>query len=364
MLNIQKTELERLTEFFSRLSKGETVTPLAIPEAHRENEWGQLIDYVNRFRIDYAAYTEFVYALSRGDLTVDAPHGKLQMLQSFKSLQGNLKHLTWKTQQIAKGDFSHQIDFMGDFSAAFNDMTRQLKEAFEIIQNQNKSLQEANEQIAYERAKSDALLDNILPSKIIEELKTNGATVPHVYPDVTVYFSDIVGFTDQSTKLDATTLISELNTLFAQFDCIVDATYGERIKTIGDAYMAVWGMHIPMEDHRGKAVEAALRIVDCLNMRNKESAIKWEIRIGINSGPVIGGVVGVSKFIYDVFGDTVNTASRLESSSEAMKINISNTVYDGIADRLEVIERGIIPVKGKGDIKMYYVSRFKNQERT
>lgn len=361
MLDLKPEQIDQVTAFFYELSNGKIPPPLDIPEAHREDEWGQLIEYINRFAADYAAYTEFVYALSRGDLTVDPPRGRLQMLQSFKSLQANLKHLTWKTQQIAKGDFSHKVDFMGDFSEAFNDMTGQLKNAFETIQNQNKALQEANEVIAYERAKSDALLDNILPSKIVDELKENGATVPQVYPNVTVYFSDIVGFTDRTSNLEAATLISELNTMFAQFDCIVDATYGERIKTIGDAYMAVWGMHTPLDNHEEKAVEAALRIVDCLKMRNKESDIKWEVRIGIHSGPVIGGVVGVSKFIYDVFGDTVNTASRLESSSEAMKINISDAIYQKLSDRIEVIERGVIPVKGKGEIKMYYVSSFKKQ---
>ncbi len=174
------------------------------------------------------------------------------------------------------------------------------------------------------------------------------------------YFSRIlIGFTDKSSQIQPAELIQELTSLFTAFDCIVDATYGERIKTIGDAYLAVWGMHIPVENHSEKAVEAALRIIEYVHSRNCDAKVKWEVRVGMHIGDVVGGVVGTSKFIYDIFGDTVNTTSRMESNSEAMKINISEDVYQLVKDKFVTTERGYLHAKGIGNVKMYFVEEKK-----
>lgn len=245
MLELEESQIDQLTETLHLLLNGKKVEPLVLPDNHKEDEVSQFVSYFNRFVGEFGEFSDFMYSLSRGELDYEPPKGTLTILQSFKSLQANLKHLTWKTQQIAKGDFSHQVDFMGDFSVAFNDMTRQLKEAFEKINDQNRQLTQANGIIEQDRAKIDALLRNILPDKVVNELKEHGSTVPQLYKDVTVYFSDIVGFTTHSAELEPSLLIEELNSLFTQFDCIVESTLGERIKTIGDAYLAVWGMHTP-----------------------------------------------------------------------------------------------------------------------
>lgn len=362
MIEIQEQQLDLMSEALYLILNGNPAKCLSLPADYPDNELKQLVTFYNQFAGEYNEFTDFMYSISRGELEYIPPNGRLKILQSFKSLQANLKHLTWKTQQIAKGDFNHKIDFIGDFSIAFNEMTRQLKESFEQIQAQNKQLIEANRIIAYEREKSEMLLKNILPEKIVDELKTSGSTTPHLYKDVMVFFSDIVGFTSKSSNMEPTELIHELTSIFTGFDCIVDASYGERIKTIGDAYLAVWGMHYPVENNAEKAVQAALKMIEYVKSKNEESELKWDIRIGMHIGDVIGGVVGTSKFIYDIFGDTVNTTSRMESSSEPMKINISEDVYHLVKDKFQTTERGAMYAKGIGDMRMYFVEGLRYNE--
>lgn len=360
MISIEEYQIDKLTEAFSLILSGKQAINLELPEDCPEDELKQCVEYYNKFASEYNEFTGFMFSISRGELEYDPPQGKMKILQSFKSLQANLKHLTWKTQQIAKGDFNHKVDFIGDFSLAFNEMTNQLKESFEQIQEQNRQLVEANRIIDYEREKIDALLKNILPEKVAEELKACGTTTPQLYKNVVVFFSDIVGFTDKSSQIEPVVLIQELSSLFSAFDCIVDASYGERIKTIGDAYMSVWGMHFPIERHAEKAVEAAVKILKYVEDRNAESGMKWEVRIGMHVGDVVGGVVGTSKFIYDIFGDTVNITSRMESNSEPMKINISQDLHQLIHKRFAMTERGFLHAKGKGNMKMFFVDDIKS----
>jgi class 3 adenylate cyclase/tetratricopeptide (TPR) repeat protein len=213
----------------------------------------------------------------------------------------------------------------------------------------------ANQSLSLEKAKSDKLLLNILPVRVANDLKEKGKTEPESFENVTVYFSDIVGFTHLSTQLEPKVLISELSNIFTAFDNIVEKNQCERIKTIGDAYFSVCGMPEENPHHAEKIVQSAIEIIEYLRKRNHTSQFKWKIRIGIHTGKVVGGVVGVKKYIYDVFGDTINTTSRMESNSEPMKINISETTYQIIKDKFTVIERGSIPVKGKGEMKMYFV---------
>lgn len=211
-----------------------------------------------------------------------------------------------------------------------------------------------------ERQKSEKLLLNILPKKVADDLKVYGKTEPENFENCSVYFSDIVSFTSTSENLDPKYLIEELSDMFTTFDGIMD-TYGcERIKTIGDAYMAVSGMPIPEEKHAENMIDAALDILDALKVRGEKAEINWRIRIGINSGKIVGGVVGVKKYLYDVFGDTINTASRMESNSEPMRLNISTHTYEIVAhmtDKYVFTEREALEVKGKGMLNMYFVDR-------
>jgi class 3 adenylate cyclase len=216
-----------------------------------------------------------------------------------------------------------------------------------------------NKIIHQEKEKSEALLLNTLPAKVVTELKETGKTEPESFENVSVYFSDICTFTDISANLEPHVTISELNDLFTAFDDIMIKHKCERIKTIGDAYMAVCGMPETNENHAVNITRAAIEILKFLEERAKTHEIKWRIRIGISSGKVTGGIVGVRKYLYDVFGDTVNTASRMESNSEPMKINTSNYTYEILKDKFVCTPRGAIEVKGKGVMNMYFIEKEK-----
>jgi adenylate cyclase len=219
----------------------------------------------------------------------------------------------------------------------------------------NRQLEDANALIQKEKEKSDQLLLNILPAQVANDLKETGKTEPQLFENVTVYFSDVVGFTNMSSALEPSLLIAELNDIFTAFDNIIERNDCERVKTIGDAYLCVCGMPAPNPNHAENIVRSALEIVDYMNKRNQTSDIQWRIRIGIHSGKVVGGVVGVKKYIYDVFGDTINTASRMESNSEPMRINISQATYDLVKDKFPITPRGVHLIKGKGEMAMYFV---------
>ncbi len=209
--------------------------------------------------------------------------------------------------------------------------------------------------ISQEKAKSDQLLLNVLPVRVANDLKESGKTEPESFEHVTVFFSDIVGFTKTSTLLDPKVLIEELNKLFTAFDNIIERNHCERIKTIGDAYLCVCGMPEENPQHAENIVRSAIEIVHYMQSRNLNNPIKWQIRIGIHTGRVVGGVVGVKKYIYDVFGDTINTASRMESNSEPMRINLSEITYQLVKDKFSITDRGQVEVKGKGQMRMFFV---------
>ena len=206
-----------------------------------------------------------------------------------------------------------------------------------------------------EKNKSDELLMNILPESAVNELKENGQVEPREFKNVTIIFTDFKGFTWTASVLPADKLVNELNDIFASFDNIM-VKYGlEKLKTIGDAYMAACGLPIQREDHAIRVIEAAFAMQEYIQKRNEQSAIKWEMRLGIHSGQVVAGVVGVKKFTYDIWGDTVNIAARMESSGSPGKINISAFTFMLIRDFYECEYRGKVEAKGKGKVDMYFV---------
>lgn len=217
-------------------------------------------------------------------------------------------------------------------------------------------------EITYQKEQSDKLLLNTLPRKIVTDLKEQGKTFPETFSDVTVYFSDIVSFTKKSAQVDPATLINELNDIFTMYDNIMEKHQCERIKTIGDAYLAVCGMPEANEKHTQNIANAALEILDYMNKRNEGSERQWEIRIGIHTGKVVGGIVGVKKYIYDIFGDAINTASRMESNSIPMHINVSQETRDKLKEEYVFEEREPVKVKGKGELKMFFLRGTKNSD--
>jgi class 3 adenylate cyclase len=173
---------------------------------------------------------------------------------------------------------------------------------------------------------------------------------------VTVIFTDFKGFTAIAEKLSAEKLVTEINECFIAFDNIIQKYGIEKIKTIGDAYLAAGGLPTPKETHALDVVNAAREILEFTkDLKRKKGDLGFDIRIGIHSGPVVAGIVGVKKFAYDIWGDTVNTASRMESGGEAGKINISEATYHLVKDHFNCVFRGKIHAKGKGEIEMYFI---------
>ena len=213
-------------------------------------------------------------------------------------------------------------------------------------------------QINLERKKSDALLANILPKYVINDLKEKGFSEPRSLENISVMFTDFVGFTKISQEISATKLISELNDIFSEFDRITENHASERIKTIGDAYMCVSGLEHSAQSPQRNLISIALRMITFLENRNQQNELEWHLRLGIASGDSVAGIVGQTKYLFDLFGDAVNTAARMESYSEPQSINIDQKTYLALADAPDLlfIKRPITFVKGKGDMQMYFVT--------
>jgi guanylate cyclase len=207
-----------------------------------------------------------------------------------------------------------------------------------------------------EQARSEALLLNILPSPIAERLKAGNQTIADGFGEVTILFADLVGFTHLSTTVSPEQLVAMLNRLFSRFDELSDRYGVEKIKTIGDAYMACAGIPIPRPDHAEAVAEMALAMRDALEQYNHEFGSTLQISIGINTGPVVAGVIGLKKFIYDLWGDTVNLASRMESHSVPNRIQVSAATWAHLRDRYELELRGTIDIKGIGLIETYFLN--------
>ncbi|MEI6874727.1 MAG: adenylate/guanylate cyclase domain-containing protein [Spirochaetota bacterium] len=216
-------------------------------------------------------------------------------------------------------------------------------------------LRQAQRSVEREREKSERLLEALLPQAIAAELKEKGTSEPRSFPAASVLFSDLVDFTGHSARLSPRQVIDELNDISSSFDGIMRDFGCERIKTIGDAYLAVSGMPQPNPEHALSLVRAAKAMIAYLLAREAKAGVEWKTRVGIHSGEVVAGIVGVRRYIYDLFGDTVNIASRMEQASEPMRINISSATRMLLAGRVEVESRGLLPVKGSEPIEMFWV---------
>ncbi len=216
-----------------------------------------------------------------------------------------------------------------------------------------------------EKIKSESLLLNILPEEIVEELKDSGNSKPVFYSSATVLFTDFQGFTEMAETLEPSKLISELDYCFSKFDSLMEKYNLEKLKTIGDSYMCVGGIPKPNKTHAIDCVLAALGMQTIMNdwrvMKIKNSEKFWTIRIGIHTGSLIAGVIGQKKFAYDVWGDTVNLASRMESSGLAEKVNISGDTYHYVQEFFDCEYRGKIAAKNKGEVDMYLVNGIKKE---
>lgn len=210
-------------------------------------------------------------------------------------------------------------------------------------------------ELQIEQEKSERLLLNILPKPVADQLKQNPSTIAESFPEATVLFADIVGFTHLSAQKSPIEIVTLLNKIFSAFDQLADRHGLEKIKTIGDAYMVVGGLPMPNPNHAEAIAAMALDMQAAIDTFNQETGEAFIMRIGISTGPVVAGVIGTHKFTYDLWGDTVNMASRMESHGIAGRIQVTGSTYDRLHDKYVFEERGTIDVKGKGEMLTYWL---------
>jgi adenylate cyclase len=226
------------------------------------------------------------------------------------------------------------------------------------LYRRNQYVRETSQIIEREKERSENLLRNILPEETARELKEHGKVQAKSFPSVTVLFTDFKSFTSYAERLTPEALVKTVDYYFSKFDEIIEQHGLEKIKTIGDAYMCAGGLPDPVQDHALRMIDAALTISRFVEASKKDAApdqARFDVRIGISTGPVVAGVIGAKKFAYDIWGDTVNIASRMESNSEPGKINVSETTYELIKDHYHCEYRGEVDVKNRGSMKMYFV---------
>jgi class 3 adenylate cyclase len=311
--------------------------PLTIPGI----KWGLVA------KIDAAEAFAPVYRLERELLIVGGLAFLVVALSAFwlaRSLLGPLRELTAGVTRFAAGDYTAKVpvrtrDEIGALCAAFNGMVDELRGKNVVIEGKNRENEE--------------LLLNILPAPIANRLRGGEQGIADGFTEVTVAFADIVGFTQMSSAMPPANVVSLLNGLFSRFDEAAHELGIEKIKTVGDAYMAVCGMPNPVEDHARRMMRMAVRMVHITREHAMEHRTVMGLRIGINSGPVVAGVIGKSKYIYDLWGDTVNLASRMESGGLPDTIQVTRAVYEKLKDDFAFEARGQIEVKGKGSVEAW-----------
>ncbi|MEG4440208.1 adenylate/guanylate cyclase domain-containing protein [Microcoleus sp. AT9_B5] len=275
-----------------------------------------------------------------------------------------VERITTASEAIAQGNLNQQVKVssiveLGKLANVFNGMTQQLKDSLNALHLANEELEDRVEQrtgeLRLEKEKSEQLLLNILPAEIADRLmRTNESPAEH-FEEATILFADIVGFTTISARIEPMQLVAGLNQIFSAFDQLT-AKYGlEKIKTIGDAYMVVGGLPVSRPDHADAIANMALDMKAYMQEVENIFGESLQIRIGINTGPVIAGVIGIKKFIYDLWGDAVNIASRMESHGKPGYIQVTDTTYLQLQDKYLLEPRGTIEVKGRGEMMTYWL---------
>jgi class 3 adenylate cyclase len=268
-----------------------------------------------------------------------------------------IRNIGYAAGEIARGDRARrasgsaiiEIDRLAD---SFNSMAAQLQQSFEELEQR---VDKRTAELRKEKERSELLLLNILPSKIADQLKYSNQSPAEHFEEATILFADIVGFTTLATRLSPLELINCLNQVFSHFDRLAEQYNLEKIKTIGDAYMAVGGVPIAKPDHAEAVADMALDIQRTIAHWSTQAGETLQIRIGINTGPVIAGVIGTKKFIYDLWGDAVNIASRMESHGEPNRIQVTDATYEKLKDRYIFEPRGTVAVKGRGEMMTYWL---------
>lgn len=236
------------------------------------------------------------------------------------------------------------------------DITKQ-KQAEYMLESYSQMAERNARELQREKDRVERLLLNIMPKSVYEEMKDYGTVTPQLFHNASILMLDFVGHTEKAISHDPAALITELNDIFTVFDRITDLFGCERIRTVGDAYMAVSGLPEATPDHAHNIARVALRMLRYIERRNSAHLEAWQCRIGINSGPVIGSLVGVQKYVYDIFGPGVNLAARMEALSEPMRVTVSENTYQLIKDDFVLTERGEFEIKGFENTTLYFLER-------
>jgi len=298
-------------------------------------------------KIDSSEAFEPVYRLERDLLIVGAIAFLVVVVTGAwlsRALLGPLRDLTAGVRRFAAGDLDAHVpvrtrDEIGQLCLAFNGMIDDINRKNVVIESKNRENEE--------------LLLNVLPAPIANRLRGGEKGIADGFAEVTVSFADLVGFTALSSEMPPAEVVTLLNGLFTRFDVAATELGIEKIKTVGDAYMAVCGLPVPVANHAERTVRMAIRMVHITREHAMENGVTMKLRVGINSGPVVAGVIGKSKYIYDLWGDTVNLASRMESGGIPDSVQVTRPVYEKLKDLFVFESRGEIEVKGKGHVEAW-----------
>ncbi|WP_043286164.1 adenylate/guanylate cyclase domain-containing protein [Reyranella massiliensis] len=313
--------------------------------------WGPVkiggVNWALVVKIDSAEAFAPIYRLERALMMVGVVAFVVLLITAAwlsRSLLGPLRDLTAGVRRFAAGDYGAHVpvrsrDEIGQLCLAFNGMVDELHEKNQLIEAKNRENEE--------------LLLNVLPAPIANRLRDGEQGIADGFAEVSVAFADLVGFTALSSEMPPAEVVALLNGLFTRFDMAAGEIGIEKIKTVGDAYMAVCGLPVPVADHAERMLRMAIRMVHITREHALEHGVSMRLRVGINSGPVVAGVIGKSKYIYDLWGDTVNLASRMESGGIPDSIQVTRPVYEALKDKFTFESRGAIEVKGKGSVEAW-----------
>jgi adenylate cyclase len=363
--------LERTLAIAGYTSVGSTMNPYKVCELHRKNGYDLILLDLQMPEMDGFQVMEALKKIETGGylpvLVITAqPDHKLRALQAgakdFVSKPFDLVEVQARVFNMLEVRLLHNET--KNHAKILETTLQEVQESRELIRRQSDEVKTLYDKIVVEQMLSERLLLNVLPRAIADRLKNRreeiSDSLPEViadsFPDVTVLFADIVGFTKFSTGVSPERLVILLNEIFSDFDTIADNRGLEKIKSIGDAYMAAAGLPVPTDDHAVRAAHMALDMLEVLARFNKRTGNAFQMRIGINSGAVVAGVIGKRKFIYDLWGAAVNTASRMESHGVAGRVQISEATRSRIGEPFQFEERGTIEVKDMGEQRTWFLT--------
>ncbi len=339
MISVEETLIDTITAAIHQLRTGSVPPPIDIPEGLPDNEVRQLITYTNRFLTEFAPFAQAMEQIARGDLETRDLLGRMEVVQSLKALQSNLRHLTFKTQQIAAGDLEQRVDFMGDFSIAFNQMTQQLKDSYQALERRNEFIRKI-----FGRYTSNEVVEALLDAP--DGLKLGGEK-----RTVTILMSDLRGFTALAERLEATEVVSLLNHYLSAMVEVIHQHGGTIDEIIGDAILVLFGAPVAADNDAQRAALCALAMQKAMAGVNDYNLQKgWppiEMGIALHTGEVVVGNIGSEKRSkYGVVGRTINTTARIESFTVGGQIIVSPTLIAGAGPRLVLGDSVEVHAKG------------------